>query len=462
MKHVPPLLALLLLAAPALRAAPDEQDLFLVRPVDLPTGLERDGRLEAADVRRVTLDLEAFSGRLRALEVHPALRHGGRVEQGAVLLRVDPAPVERELRAAREALAAAKASLAQDEADHALQASAAQDALEQAQAAARDATEELEHFRAVEGPLMLASAALSLQAHEHHVDDQKEELAQLEAIYQGAELAPETQEIVLERARRNLRRAEEGLVQQRARTRAVTEREHPDRLRALEEQARWAAARLEQAQERQRLDALRREEQLAAARRGARDAEERLAELEGDLERLTVTAPVGGAVEATDLRPGDPVAPGQAITTVHDTSRLVVRFEAAEDDLRLLAPGAKVRLRPLAFGEVALRGVVAAVQEVSGGGEGPTYATLVEVEGGHPLLRVGLRCRVEAQGALARRALAVPRRAVTVSGGRATCRVWANDRATPVEVILGPGNRELVQVLRGLVAGDTVVLPEDE
>lgn len=457
-----PALAALLLLAPALRAAAEDDGLFVVKLVDLPTGLERDGRLEAADARRVALELEAFGGRLRALEVHPALRRGGRVEQGAVLLRADPAPLERELRGAREALAAARVTLAQDEADHALQASAARDALEQVQTAARDAAQELEHFRAVDGPLLLASAALSLAAHEHHVDDQREELAQLEAIYAGAQLAPETQEIVLERARRNLRRAEEALAQQRVRARVVTEREHPERLRQLEEQARWAAARLEQTQERLRLDAVRREEQLAAARRATRDAEERLGELEADLPRLTVTAPFAGAVEPTDLRPGDALSPGQAITTVHDTSRLVVRFEAAEDDLRLLAPGAKVRLRPLAFGEVTLRGVVAAVQEVAGGGEAPTYATLVEVEGGHPLLRVGLRCRVEAQGELARRALAVPRRAVTIAGGRATCRVWANERATPVEVILGPGNRELVQVLRGLVAGDAVVLPEDE
>jgi RND family efflux transporter MFP subunit len=239
--------------------------------------------------------------------------------------------------------------------------------------------------------------------------------------------------------------------------------EHPERLRALEERAGWAAATLEQTQERQRVEAERREQRLLSARRALRDAAERVAELEADLAKLTVTAPAAGVLEAADLRPGDRVAAGQAVTTLHDTSRLLVRFDATEDDLRLLAPGSKVKLRLLAFGEVALAGAVVSVAEVPTGDEAaPRYPAVVEVDQAHPRARVGLRVRVQARGELVRRALVVPRRAVTVDGGRASCQVWANDRATEVEVILGPGNADSVQVLRGLVSGDAVVVPEAE
>lgn len=458
MKLVPLLLAL----TPALALA-QEPALHVVSPTDLPTATERDGRLEAAEVRPVTLDLEAFSGALRVLEVHPALRAGGKVEAGATLLRLDPAPLERELRAAREALEAAKVSLAREQAEHQVASASAQTSLDQAQAAARDAARALERFQALDGPLLVDGAKHSVQGSEHYVADQREELEQLEGMYDGTRLAPETKEIVLERARRNLRHAEEGLDQTRRQAQVTTAWEHPDRLRALEEAARWAAADLEQTQERQRLEGERREAGLTAARLALRDAAERVAELEADLAKLTVTAPLAGAVEASELRAGDQVSPGQAITSVHDTSRLLVRFDAPEDDLRLLAPGGRVKLRLLAFGEVTLSGAVVSVAEVPGGaGDAPVYPVVVAVEKNHPRARVGLRVRVQAQGELVRRALVVPRRAVTVDGGRATCQVWANERAMTVEVILGPGNQDAVQVLRGLVAGDAVVLPEAE
>lgn len=449
--------------ADTLESPPEAPPLHLVAPADLTTGFERDGRVEAAAARRVLLDLEEFRGRLPVVEVHPALRAGGRVEQGAVLLRIDPAPLERELRSAREALAEAALALKHAEAEGAVEAAAAADALQQAEAEARDAARALERFQSLDGPMMLVGAALGLASHQHYVDDQREELEQLEGIYKGTELAPETKEIVLERARRNLRHAEAGLEQQKAARTVTTDWEHPDRLRDLQERARWSASALAQTRERTRVGAERRVAALARARQAARDAEETVVRLEADLGRLTVAAPCAGALEAADLRPGDLLGAGQQVTEVHEGAGLLVRFEAREEDLRLVGPERRVKLALVAFPEVTrLEGVVAALHEVptAGTGDEPTYTTLVRIEGTHPLLRVGLRARVTATGERVQRALAVPRKAVSVEDGRTFCRVWANDRETPVEVILGPGNREQVQVLRGLVAGDAVVLPE--
>jgi multidrug resistance efflux pump len=454
-------LVLILLACSPALADTTPPPLHVVDPIDLPTGVERDGRLEARNARRVLLDLEAFGGRLVVTEVHPALRSGGAVEAGATLVRIDPAPLERELRAAREALVEARRALTLEEQEGALEQAATRDALEQAEVAARTAKRALERFQALDGPQLLAGAAQALAATQHYVDDQRDELAQLELMYKGTELAPETKEIVLERGRRNLRHAERALEQQRRAHQTTVEWEHPDRLRALTEHDTWASRALAQARDRAHLASERRANQLRVAQQRARDIAEHAAQLDADLRRLVVTAPIGGVLEAVDLRVGDLLSPGRTLTQVHDTSRLVVRFAASEDDLRLLAPGGKVKLRLLAFGEVNLAGVVGSVEAVpSAPGEAPTYSTVVDVQGAHPLVRVGLRCRVVAAGSLVRRALVVPRAAVSIEGGRARCKVWANDRATPVEVILGPGNADNVQVLRGLVAGDAVVLPE--
>jgi multidrug resistance efflux pump len=465
-----PLLVLALVLAPAalaLAGPPDagasdqspKPPVAVVTRTDLVTGLERDGKVEAQEARRVVLDLEEFSGRLQVTEVAPQLRDGGRVDQGAVLLRVDPAPLDRALRAAREALDEARAAVDQGKAEDALARATAQDAVDQAEVAAHDAGRALERFQALDGPNLLQAADLDLSARQHGVDDQKEELSQLEAMYHGTQLAPETKEIVLERARRNLAQSEGYLaVQQRAHT-VSTEWEHPDRLKALQDQAKWTADALTQLRERTRLEAGRRERDLAQAGRAARDAEERVARLEQDRERLTVKAPAAGLVEASPLRPGDLLGAGQALTTVHDDAHLVVTFPAAEEDLRVLGAGLKVEVHLPAFPEVELAGHVLSVEPI-GEGDAPTFTTKVLLDEASPFARVGLRARVLAEGAVLKRALVIPRAAVTTTDGRTTCKVWANGRATPVEVVLGAGNREQVAVVHGLVSGDEVVVPE--
>jgi hypothetical protein len=51
---------------------------------------------------------------------------------------------------------------------------------------------------------MLKNAELSVRSMENFVSNQREELQQLEQMYEGTELDTETKEIVLERARRSL------------------------------------------------------------------------------------------------------------------------------------------------------------------------------------------------------------------------------------------------------------------
>lgn len=88
---------------------------------------------------------------------------------------------------------------------------AAQEAvsLEQAEREQRQASEDLARFRAEERPRRLAEDALDLQQSSDGLLETREELAQLEMMYSGAELGDATAEIVLNRTRRRLQRAEE-------------------------------------------------------------------------------------------------------------------------------------------------------------------------------------------------------------------------------------------------------------
>ena len=73
------------------------------------------------------------------------------------------------------------------------------------------ATARLAQFRDVESVRKLQQAQLETQRARDQIDDTREELAQLEKLYQGNDLADATKEIVLKRGRRALERAGSSL-----------------------------------------------------------------------------------------------------------------------------------------------------------------------------------------------------------------------------------------------------------
>jgi hypothetical protein len=73
------------------------------------------------------------------------------------------------------------------------------------------ARSELEQFEANDAPNRLAKAKLDLQRRRDALTEQKEELAQLEMMYEHEDLADKTREIVLQRGRRRVERAQDEL-----------------------------------------------------------------------------------------------------------------------------------------------------------------------------------------------------------------------------------------------------------
>lgn len=464
-----PLLVALLLCLPlparADEAEPQAPPLHVVRSGPLTTGCQRDGVVRSDGAQRVVLQVEGEAGRLEVASVGTALAAGGRVARGDVLLVVRAPDRARVLRAAREALEAARRQAALLQAEHALALEGAKSAIEQAEAAARDAARALERFTTLEAAAALEDKALDEEQYANGVADQRDELGQLEKLYKGTQLAPDTKEIVLERARRDGRVAERRLALTKVYRQLHDQWQHPDRQRALEESARWTAGAAQRTRQGEQLAALARAQALEAAGQAVRDAEERLERLQGDEGRLTVTAPADGVVVASELRPGDALGAGQQVTTLLDPARLVVEVAATEDDLRYLQPGRAVRVLLPAYPEVTLDGQVRDVAALGApGADGrPAFRCVVALAAGDglpELLRLGVRARIEAEGEVVRRALTVPRRAVTERDGRTFVRVWVGDRAQELEVVLGAGSRDLVQVVSGLVAGDRVVSGE--
>jgi hypothetical protein len=169
-----------------------------------------------------------------------------RIEQSARAASVlDQAGDSREGRAKEESLDGRGRELADRQAEAAFQAGELAHkrdrmALQHASEVARQtvsrhrAVLELEHaktalasFDAEVEPRRLAQDALDLQRSQDNLLEQREELAQLELMYAGSELGEGTAEIVLERTRRRIGRAESSYELRKQQSRMLREVELP-------------------------------------------------------------------------------------------------------------------------------------------------------------------------------------------------------------------------------------------
>ncbi len=435
----------------------DAPAMYVVTRGELVLAFEREGRIDSAMRRKVRVDCDAYRGALTVVEV---VRRAGPVVTGDVLLRLDTAQLEDHLRAAEESLHDAQRSL--DIAcgeerimldDHAMR-------LESAQRAKDQADHELAIWEQFNSERMLRAARLSVEGRENSLADQKEELAQLEFMYEGTRLDSDTKEIVLERARRRVRISEEWLEIVRNDTTITREYRHGEQDRRLREDARHRVTELANATVKNRFAHARKELGILSAQRRVRDAEQQVTKLRADLERMVVTAPVDGIITAIDLQPDDTVGNQQVLTEVLDPNDLVVNVSATAEDLRVIGQGSSIVLSVPAFQEIELTGTVRELSTVGvPSGDATHFAAVVGIDGSHHLLRIGLRCIASAEAVITD-ALLIPVEAVTETDAGTICRILVDGEAVERAIRLGAVGDEMMQVASGLAEGERVLLGE--
>lgn len=451
MRHALPIGLVLALAA-AGRAG--ERPPLRLETGDLAVATEIEGRVDAPRRAKLRVVTDAYGGPLRVAEV---ARESGPVERGETILRFDAARLDEELRAAREGRDEARRRLEQLRDDLRILQAQHRTRLERAERGKEQAERALALFERHEGLKMLREAELHVRGREQAVLGQREELAQLEKMYEGTTLASETKEIVIERARRALELAEAWL-ELAKKDRAVTVEEHyPRRLERLRDELRWATEELEQAREGARLAEARKQSELELAAIALRTAEERAQKLEADRERLTVRAPLDGVLAAHGLAAGDAVSSGQAFGEIVPRGDLVVRLQAWPSDIEHFLAAPRARLE-VSFPELPLVRLGARVAEIGLLGaetkEGTRFPATLTLEAPPPAVRVGLRAIVRAESVLAGVA-SIPRACVVRKDGKTFCAVRATSGEIALrEVVLGPGNEERVQLIAGLGRGE--------
>src|SRR4051812_15107065 len=104
-------------------------------------------------------------------------------------------------------------------------------------------------------------------------------------------------------------------------------------------------------------------EDVAVSRQALAGAEQRLAYLERQKQELVVTAPAAGVIEAMDLRPGDLVAPNQAVATILESDQLWVRVFVPEPQLGLVHIGQPVAVQIDTFPHRSFPGRVVEIRQ---------------------------------------------------------------------------------------------------
>jgi membrane fusion protein, copper/silver efflux system len=174
--------------------------------------------------------------------------------------------------------------------------------------------------------------------------------------------------------------------------------------------------------------------------------------------RVTLRAPIGGVIAALEVREGMNVMPGATLFRIVDLSSVWVNAEVPESLSAAVRPGTPVEARVAAWPGETFRGRVAAIlPEISA--ETRTVRARIELANPGARLSPGMFASLAFAPAAGRAVLLVPSEALIRTGTR-TVVILAGEKGMfrPVDVEAGGESGGDTEIMKGLAAGDRVVL----
>lgn len=461
-------LALLAFALPAADEKPADakpepksvkEESFTVEKADFQPLVEAEGVLEPAVKKILRVLPDEFAGPYPVLEALPS---GRKVDAGAVVVRLDTTGLDRTLRGAREGLEGIRKKYELLNEEYATLLATNKIKLERLALDLANAQRDQKIFEKFGEESMLKGKELSVKSQEFQSAERDDELAQLEKMYKDTQLATDTKEIVLERARRSAAISRQWLDLTRKSEKQLKEYDHPQRKELIALAIEQKKQDLDLVKVTTRLAETAKAEELATQQRWMRDNTERLARLESDLQQLTLKAPIAGIVVNRGLDAGDKAAPNVPLAEIWDAGKFAVRFACAASDLVDVKPGDKAKMRLRDFPGEDLE---AKIDEISvfplpeGQDKAVRYSVKASLSDSK-VLRPGLKGRVELKHEKLKKAITIPRGAVVHKDERTWAKVRSGGKLETREIILGLGDRERVVVEKGLSEGDVVVTKE--
>jgi Cu(I)/Ag(I) efflux system membrane fusion protein len=171
---------------------------------------------------------------------------------------------------------------------------------------------------------------------------------------------------------------------------------------------------------------------------------------------VTITTPVGGAIQTLDVRQGMTVNSGQTLAQVSGLSSVWLNAAVPEALASQVGLGQPVKAELSAFPGESFSGKVSAILPTAQS-ESRTLSVRVELANRNGRLRPGMYATVHFPGNTAS-ALIVPSEAVIRTGKRTIVMLSKGaGRFEPVEIQVGRESGNRTEVLAGLTEGETVV-----
>ncbi len=352
--------------------------------------------------------------------------------------------------------------------------------LASAQRAKTNAEVDLKHFLDVDRQLQEKSVRNSMEQSKFNLEYAAEELRQLEKMYKADELTEETEEIILTRTRREVDSARFSLEVNTTRgehsLRVSIPRQKETHTENLERQSK----NLERVRASHPLTLAKKRLDLEKLNQEALKSRQRLEKLLHDRELMPLKAPAAGIVYfgrfsrgkwvdapvvTEQLRRGGSAPLHQVIITIVEPKALQVRVEVAEKDAGQLLPGVEGTVTATSYPQMRLK---AKLERLSPVPLAPSSfdATIRIVSPEKPLgLSAAMACSILLVPYRMREALTVPPGVIFEDDDDESPHVFVSkadgtSEKRPIE--RGRQTEKLVEVLRGLSAGEEVLLQKPD
>jgi RND family efflux transporter MFP subunit len=199
------------------------------------------------------------------------------------------------------------------------------------------------------------------------------------------------------------------------------------------------------------------DQQLEAARLGCKSAEAQWITSRREYQDTKITTPISGTVTARPVNIGTYVQKGMPVANVVDLSTLKVKLNVAERDVFALKPGDAVEAVTDVYPGVTFKGKVRTISDKSD--ESHAYPVEISLPNNpeHPL-RSGMFCRVSFTHRTGGETMTIPREALVGSLKKPQVFKIEGGIAFLRDVVVGPESGTQLTVLKGLSAGDRIVV----
>jgi multidrug efflux pump subunit AcrA (membrane-fusion protein) len=451
-----------------------------VEPKRLKVDVSLDGVFVASEMTEVPLRPEAWTD----YEIEEVVEHGKKVREGEPLFKFDDEKLEEaiddlELEQRLNELAIRKTEEELPRMEKTLKMN-----YEVAERSNRQAQEDFERYQEIERPQTVKSAEFMVKYYGFSLDYEKDELEQLEKMYEADDLTEETEEIVLKRQRNSVEFAEYSLENaklNRDETLNVRLPRFDIEIRESLERAEMALARAKLSLSVDLNQARYELEQRKEARTKSLDRHGKLLEDRGLME---IRSPAEGIVFygqcvngrwsdtaslITKYKPHSNVSPGSILMTIVKERPVYITASLDEGKRPEVGEGQKATIALPAEGADQLDAKVKSISPI------PVSQGKFEIE--FELAQedipdwvvAGMSCKIEVKSYDKKDAITVPKAAVRDDEDDVNKKyVWIiadpeDEDAKPErrDVTLGKRSGEDIEIVKGLKAGDVVSL-EDE